>query len=613
MSDESLEWELGIDADTSGGARLDDQLGRLESQLEQVNRQLLRVELGSRKAGRAHEEQEHHAKGLQGAFERLIERGLEPFLHKAKEIAEFEFIREGTEKLLELPEKLAEGVFELGEEMLRTAAKEERMGHALRNALGGKAAEEADGYIENIRKHTEFTKDAVESMLLDLSKSGYKGSGLSKAYEAAIDLASMSANKQEGAMRAISALERVRTTGKLEARALVPFGISEQQLLDEMGKETGMSSKSSTSETGAKVASQVQKAMEAGRVPIETELNSLYTLITKKTGKALGGAGADMEQDLEAKMTHLHELPELFYERLSHSRGYERVSDAVSKLLDGLDPESPRGKRIFGALETAFDHIADIMTSFDLAGAVEKGIDALDLFATELVDMVSVLPGETGRKASLLAAQMQARRTAKARENAREEAEAEAAAKIEATSSKAGAEIYRDASPAERVKAIAKGVYRAEDDETPWLVKGLKKSKGEFEGAGREAGEAVEKGTRDATRTHSPSEAFADIGRDLAAGIDKARPDFEAAGAGAGDAVQGGFGPESIAAMPMSGGRGMGTPTVVLNISPQIYVNGDNVNADEIAKKVVDLVTELAPGAIQSALEQIAMQGGPSS
>jgi hypothetical protein len=600
VSDEDLEWDLTIDADTSGGTRLDSMLGRLESQLEQTNRQLVRMELGSHKAGAAHAEQGRHAEVLRGSFDRLIHQGMEPFLHKAKEIAEFEFIREGTERLLELPARLAEGVLHLGEEMIMAAAKAERFDAAFGNALGKQEGGEVLDYIDRIGKHTEFTRDQMKGMSLELAKAGYKGSDLGRGIEAMLDLGAMSANPVEGAQRAMSALERLKTTGKLEARALVPFGISEQALLGEVGKESGMSSKGGTSSTGAKVASQVQKAMEAGRIPIETELNSLYTLITEKTGKALGGAGADMETLLETKLTHLKELPELYFEKLRGTKGYERLSDEVGKLLDGLDPESPRGKRIFSDLELVFNHLADIMSGFDLAGVIEAGIDALDLFATEFVDLLSMLPGATGKHAGEVAAHMKERRMAEARKRGQDQADEEAAA----AKNKADAEFYSTFPAGERVAAAKKGMYNPADDETPWLFKGIDASKDKFEDAGAGAGEAIEAGARKALRSHSPSQAFADIGRDAAAGFSDGIDDSA-------DQVEQAI--NQMATTPMLGRPSAGAPTIVLQISPQIYIQGGGADANEIAQEVTDRLVEIVPGAVQSALEQIAMQGGPSS
>jgi hypothetical protein len=44
-----------------------------------------------------------------------------------------------------------------------------------------------------------------------------------------------------------------------------------------------------------------------------------------------------------------------------------------------------------------------------------------------------------------------------------------------------------------------------------------------------------------------------------------------------------------------------------------IHVNGGGAGAEEIADSIVDKLNELVPGAMQSALEQLAMQGGSAT
>jgi hypothetical protein len=607
MADETLEWELKVDADVGGVTKLDSALGRLEDQLEQANRQLIRMEQAGHKAAAAHDKHEKHAHGLRGALDRLVHQGMEPFLHKAKEIAEFEFLRETTEKLLELPGELAEKIADLGKEMVLTAAKAERFDMAFKNALGAEGGEQALGYIEKVAKHTEYTQEQLKGLSLELSKAGYKGTDLGRAVEASMDLGAMSSNPQEGAQRAMSALERVRATGKLEARALVPFGISEQALMDEVGKETGMSSKGGQSATGAKVASQVQKALEAGRVPIETELNSLYTLITKKTGKALGGAAVEMGTTLEAKLSHLHELPELYFEKLKDSHGYERVSEQIGKLLDGLDPDSPRGKRIFGTLEVAFDHIADVMANFDLAGAIEAGVDALDNFTLQLVEAMSYIPGEVGRHAAMAAAQMNARRLAHARKLGQEEAEANAKAKQEALdqdASRATAGLYEEFPASERIAAVKKGMYRAEDDETPWLFKKGEQEAKAAESAGEAIGKATIRGTKKSLKMHSPSRVMQDLADDA---TDSFADRVETNADRVEQAMR-----VAVAAPAAAGGRSSGPSQITL--APNIVIHQQpGQSAEELAAAVWDKIRDLAAGELQSAVEQMAMQFGSAA
>lgn len=369
---DGMSFVFQIDSNTPG-------LDMLLSSLDKANVSMLKghaglkgIDEGSRKAGEG-------AKTLGGAFEKLVTNGLDPFLKRAESIAEFEFIREGAQKLLDFPGELAEKLKELGEDAILTAAKTERMGRAFENALGKEQGKEAFEYFDKIADKTEFTHEQIRGMGLELAKSGFKGEGLKNATAAIADLGSMSGNGEAGAQEATSALQRIITTGRIEARALVPFGIHKEQFLGELGKETGLSMK------------QVQKEMEAGKIPIETTLNSLYTTITNKTGQDLGGAGTAMADTLDARLAHLKEKPDLFFESLKDTKGFEQFSDFIGRLGDALDPDSALGKILSGAIGTAMDEL----------GTTVDGLDLNAIF-TEVGDVIKGLPDDL-RKAGAFA------------------------------------------------------------------------------------------------------------------------------------------------------------------------------------------------------------------
>lgn len=365
-----------IDSNTPGLETLLASLDKANVSMQKGHAGLKGIDEGSRKASES-------AKTLGGAFDKLVTNGLDPFLKRAESIAEFEFIREGAEKLLAFPGELADKLTELGEDALLTAAKTERMGRAFENALGKEQGKEAFEYFDKIADKTEFTHEQIRGMGLELAKSGFHGEGLKNATAAIADLGSMSGNGVAGAEEATSALQRIITTGRIEARALVPFGIHKEQFLGELGKETGLSMK------------QVQKEMEAGKIPIETTLNSLYTTITNKTGEDLGGAGTAMADTLDARLAHLKEKPNLFFEGLKDTAGFQQVSDFVGRLGDALNPDSALGKILSSSLSSALGSIGDTLAGLDLndifsktAGAIKELPDGLKLFGQVLNDQV---------------------------------------------------------------------------------------------------------------------------------------------------------------------------------------------------------------------------------
>lgn len=365
-----------IDSNTPGLDTLLASLDKANVSMEKGSRGLKGIDDGSRKASEG-------TKTLGGAFEKLVTKGLEPFLKKAKSIAEFEFIREGAEKLLEFPGELAEKIKELGEDAIMTAAKTERMGRAFENALGKDVGKDAFEYFDAIADKTEFTHEQIRGMGLELAKSGFKGEGLKNAAAAISDLGSMTADPVAGAEAATGALQRIMTTGRVEGRALEPFGIHKGDFEKELSAETGLGLKA------------MHKAMEAGTIPTETVLNSVFKSITNKTGEDLGTLGTHMADTLESRLAHLKEKPDLLFEGLKDTAGFQQISEFIGRLGDSLNPDSALGKILSSSLSSALGSIGDTLAGLDLndiftkAADVIKGLpDDLKLFGQVLNDQV---------------------------------------------------------------------------------------------------------------------------------------------------------------------------------------------------------------------------------
>lgn len=349
---DGLSFVFQIDSNTPG---LDDLLGKLDKanvSFQKSHQGLKGLDEGARRAGKGAEE-------AGGAFDKAVHQGLEPFLKHAEKIAEFEFIREGAEKLLEFPGELIEKVKELSEEIVLAAAHEERLGRAFENALGPDVGRETAQYFEEIADKTEFTHNQIKSMGLELAKSGFQGENLKNAVAAAADLASMTENPVMGGTEAVDALKRIMTTGRIEGRALVPFGIQKGDFEKELSAETGLGVKA------------MRKQMEAGKIPIETTLNSLYKTITNKTNQDLGGVGTGMTDTLTSRLAHLGEKPDLFFESMKDTQGFKELSDFIGRLGEALDPNSTLGKILSGALEEAFNGLGGTLGNINLDGIVE--------------------------------------------------------------------------------------------------------------------------------------------------------------------------------------------------------------------------------------------------
>ena len=345
---EGLEWILEIDAKADG-------LTSLLKMLEGVDKAQVKVTTSSEKASEGHKKHGEKAKELEGVLDRLVHNGLEPFEKRLKSIAEFEFIRKGVDALIDAPMEIAEKLKELGEEAVTTAAKMERTEKSFGFLFGHEGGTEVLEYIEKIGGATEFTRDRLRGAALDLAKVGFSGEGLKRAIGASIDMAALNPDKASGLSDSLFALEQAKRTGMVNNRTLRATGIGEDTFFKALSDRTGEDVKS------------LKKKMAAGKVDADDALETLYASIAKKTGKDfLGGAGVEMGNTLEAKLTHLGELPERFFEKLRHTDAFDKLSDAADRLLQKLDPESATGKKLFEALESGASAVVDALDSIDI-------------------------------------------------------------------------------------------------------------------------------------------------------------------------------------------------------------------------------------------------------
>ena len=582
MADESLTWEMKIGADTSGAEKMDSALGKIGEHAKGADKEFnkLGTEASAhmRNTGKHAEDLSHKIRYEFGTIGHSINYAK----IELKELAEAFGLYEAIEGL----KKLGETVLDVGEEILMTAAKAERFDASFKLALGEKPGEEILEYIEKVGHHTEFTQEQLKGMNLELAKSGFKGAGLARGTEAAIDLAAMSSNPQEGANSAIEALRRIQTTGRLQARALMPFGISEKQLYAELATETGLGVET------------VKKKLEKGTLDIDTTLNSLYTVITHKTGKALGGAGADMENLFSTRLKNLKEIPDLLYEKMSKSHGFATISEWIGKIGDQFGLAGAQGEKILGALTDEVNRFGNALGD----------VDAGDLGSTigDVIHLVGRLAAGTVELIEDVASGIQRLERGYLRIKAAFGGDEE---------KKAYGKFILDEARADRVKeAQSAPTYKEDMDDLEEAERSGALGSGAAKGgekageaAGEKIGHAIHKGTRKALGIESPSKVFAEMGRMSAIGFSDGIEDHAARV----DA--------SIARMtsaPTSIGRGAGGAGGGLNltVAPHVVVHASpGMSAAEVGQIAAEKVVELAPGAVQSMFDQMAMQTGAAA
>lgn len=557
---EGLEFLLELDAKLEGALSMVRALEKGDEALHKVDAGMRKVEAAAGHASAGHAKLGHQAEHTGGILRNLHHATLGPLIERFERIAEFEFIRRGVDALIEAPMEALHLFTELFEEMVKVAAEAERTQLSFELLFGQAEGRETLEWIESIGKNTEFTNNQLKGMAQSLAKVGFEGEGLTRALAASIDIAAFSSTGQAGADAALNSLERIKRTGRIDNRSLGGLGIGEKAFLEELSKRTG---------EGTKV---LKKKIDEGKLDAEQSLEALYSMIAKKTGKDLGGAGVAMGQTLGAKLTHLKELPELFFEKLRSSKGFAAISEFVGKLVESLDPESAAGRKISTGLTSIFDKIGETLKDIDIGSTINTLINALTNLPSTMRPVIVAFQAIYDILKGIIFVL----------ENIPGIHEFIELAKSTAATDK----NYRGALGAFDKKT--KSNWGAPEADSPeWLKKG------------KGMGEKLEEGTRAALGTHSPSTVFEDIGKNVGEGFNQGLGKSMSAGD---DVARGAF------AIPVpKSGAGIGGNTIHVEVNTTVHATG---NGESIAKDVSDQIRELLPGALQSAIEQLGNQAG---
>lgn len=365
MADETLEFLLKLQADVEGGLKMVRALGTTEESLASVAAATGKTEKATEHAGRAHGKHAKDAEHLEGALHRLVHAGMDPFIERAKQIAEFEFIRRGVDAILEAPLELMHVVRELGEAIVEATGKAEESRIVFNSLFGGEEAEQLIEYSDKLGDKTGVLGKQWREIELTLGNAGFRMDDMRRAAAAVADLGALSGHGAAGAEEAADMLARLQNRGELSPRMLMQFKISEKDFWTELNARTGVGIET------------LKKNMAKGKVDIDAIKESIYTLITAKTHRDLGGLGADVGEDLQSKIARLKNLPERYFEKFATSPGLESGKSKLDEVLEAFDPDSPRGARIFGSLERAVLSVVDSVAKIDfehVASVVETEI-----------------------------------------------------------------------------------------------------------------------------------------------------------------------------------------------------------------------------------------------
>jgi hypothetical protein len=307
----------------------------------------------------------------------------------------------GLVMAFEIGEKIVEKLFDIGKEALDAAAAAERMDLAFELSLGKEGGSEMVEYLEKINGLTEFTDVQLKGWGKSLLNAGVAAEDLDKFLTAGLDVAAKSPDKLEGMGRAIQALSRASLTGMVDTRQLRGLSIGIDQLRT-LPKFAHMSVK------------QLKKEMTDGKLTKDDLL-----AVIAGPDKILGDLGLRAGQTMEARMLHLRHIPEEVFQKLRKTEAFDRVSAALGRMLEKLDPEGPVGKRIFAALEHALGTFADIVDGIDfeemanvivedvvpaleaMLGAIKPTIEAVERVIRGFHEMHDLIYGPKPKNAAL--------------------------------------------------------------------------------------------------------------------------------------------------------------------------------------------------------------------
>lgn len=223
----------------------------------------------------------------------------------------------------------------------------EQLKLAYKLTLGESGAQTALKDINRFSSQSGFDDDEIAKTMLPLFRAGLRGQAARSAYAAAEDLSAASPGSKPEDFAEF--LAKIQLKGGITEKMLLGLGLDSKGFKVELAK---------TLKTDKETA--MQRA-ESGKADPQAILNALYSQIEKRQGGKLGSGGDAFAKTMGAQLHKLEQLPSNYLKTIADSDAWPRMTAQVSKLLEGLDPDGPRGKKIIDALGVAFTKITDLV------------------------------------------------------------------------------------------------------------------------------------------------------------------------------------------------------------------------------------------------------------
>jgi tape measure domain-containing protein len=260
-------------------------------------------------------------------------------------------------------EHVVDLVKDLGKEIINAAGTAERQALSFKLLLGPEGAEETLRYIEEIAKHTEYTRTELKGLATEAITHGFEQEDLPRLLATVADIATFRGGGIGQAQEALSALERIKLTGRLDARALRPLGLKEQEIFDALAREMGMERK------------ELEQAISEGKVDSGKIIETVQRAIAAREGGQLGNAAVAGGQTMLASLHKLRTLPEAFFEGFAETKGFAKLSEFLDKIVHMMDPSSEWGQRMMSALSNTFEALFGNLDPKDLTSFLSEALE----------------------------------------------------------------------------------------------------------------------------------------------------------------------------------------------------------------------------------------------
>lgn len=290
---------------------------------------------------------------------------------------------EGVSKVIEGfaegAKKAVEIVYDGIKEAFKAGAGYEQLKLNYKLLLGESGGKEVLEDIERFAGKTRYDGDEIAQMMRPLFNAGFRGTGARSAFAAAADLNAAGLGETQDF---IDQITKIKLKGGVQAKQLVGMGVD----VHAFGK-----SLAAALHTNEKTA--MERAKE-GTVDSQLLLNTIYEGIEKRQGGKLGTGAQAMGGTMGALWHKISVLPENFLKKMEETPAWEQIKERLTGVLASLDPTSPNGQRIMGALMRGFQRLADaigrVLTEENIdkfSAGVEKAIE----FATKLPEVFGSL------------------------------------------------------------------------------------------------------------------------------------------------------------------------------------------------------------------------------